>query len=111
LTSLVKKLEEITAKGSSNKAAAFVIILAEDQEKAEKDLKALAEKENLTHVILAVESPAGPPKYNLAKEADVTVIVYEKKKVKTNRAFEKGKLTSKEVDELATSVKEALGVN
>lgn len=104
MTSLVKKLEQAVSDNSSQKA--WVVLLAEDQEKAEKELKALADKEKIKKVILAVEAPAGPPKYNIAKDADVTVLLYEKKKVKKNMAYEKGKLTEKEADAIAAAVKE-----
>jgi hypothetical protein len=38
----------------------------------------------------------------------VTVILYDKKKVKKNLAYEKGKLTDKEVDAVLVAVKEIL---
>ena len=106
MTSLVKKLELATADKDS-KVAAWVVILSDD-EKMEAKLKELADKENIKKVILAVESPAGPPDYKIAKDADVTVLLYEKKKVKTNVVFEKGKFTEKSADEIAAKVKEVL---
>lgn len=107
LTGLVKKLEAATQTHADSSFRAVVVLLSDD-DKMEAKLKELAEKEGLQKVVLAVESPAGPPNYKLAKEAEVTVVLYEKRKVKKNFAFEKGKLTEKEADAVVGSVKEIL---
>ena len=49
---------------------------------------------------------AGPKSLKIAKEADVTVVLYTQKNVKKTLAFEKGKLTDKAADEVAAAVKE-----
>jgi hypothetical protein len=107
LTGLVKKLDKATADHSDCKMAAFVILLTDD-EKMEGKLKELAEKEGLKKVMLGIESPTGPPKLNLAKDADVTVLLYTKKTVKKNYAFGKGELTDRQTDEVVDAVKEIL---
>ena len=103
LTSLVKKLEQSASEGK--KAGAFVVLMTDD-DKAEAKLKELAEKENLKKVVLMVDNPAGPSDYKIAKEADVTVLLYEKKEVKKNFAFEKGKFTDKDAAEVVAAMKE-----
>ena len=103
LTSLVKKLEQSASEGK--KAGAFVVLMTDD-DKAEAKLKELAEKENLKKVVLMVDNPAGPSDYKIAKEADVTVLLYEKKKVKQNFAYEKGKFTDAEADKVTAAMKE-----
>ena len=107
LTSLVKKLEQATADHSDCKMGAFVVLLSDD-DKMEEKLKELAEKEKLKKVVLTLDSPQGPPKYKIAKDADVTVILYDKKRVKKNLAYEKGKLTDQDVDAVLVAVKEIL---
>src|SRR5215208_988440 len=87
LTSLVRKLEQAASDNADAKVGAFVVLLTDD-EKAEEKLKELAEKEKLKKVVLMVDNPAGPKGYNIAKDADVTVLLYEKKKVKKNFAYE-----------------------
>ena len=51
------------------------------------------------------DDPVGPPSYKLAADADVTVIVFENRKVLANFAFRKGELDAaaikKVADELA----------
>src|SRR5918995_1528494 len=85
LTSLVKKLEQTAADSSGGRVGAFIVLLTDD-EKAETKLKELAEKENLKKVVLTLDNPAGPQGYEIAKEADVTVLLYSQKKVKQNFA-------------------------
>src|SRR5581483_9560537 len=97
LTGLVKKLEQATADHSDCQMGAWVVVLTDD-DKMEDKLKELAQKEKLKKVVLAVDGTQGPPSFKIAKDADVTVLLYEKKKVKKNFAFEKGKLTDKDVD-------------
>lgn len=107
LTGLVKKLEAATQTYSDCSFRAVVVLLSDD-DKMEKTLKELADKEGLKKVVLALESQSGPPNYKLAKDAEVTVLLYEHKKVKKNFAFEKGKLTDKDADAVVGSVKEIL---
>jgi len=108
LTSLVKKIEAATAKNSSCSMGSFVVFLSDD-EKLEKRLKALADKENLKHTVLTIDSnPAGPSGYNVAKDADVTVVLYAKKTVKVNHSFKKGELTNKDVDAIVGDIAKIL---
>jgi hypothetical protein len=107
LTSLVKKLDKAVADNTSAKLGAFVVLLTDD-DKAEEKLKALADKEKLQKVILTVDNPAGPKPYKIAEDADTTVLLYVKKSVKKNFAYEKGKMTEKDAGEIAASVKDIL---
>ena len=51
------------------------------------------------------DDPVGPPSYKLAGDADVTIVVFENRKVLANFAFRKGELDAagikKVADELA----------
>ena len=105
LTSLVKKLEQTASDSGSSKVGVFVVLLSDD-DKAEAKLKELAEKENLKKVVLTLDNPAGPQGYEIAKEADVTVLLYAQKKVKKNFAYEKGKFTETEAGKVAEGLKE-----
>jgi hypothetical protein len=94
LTGLVKKIDAATAK--NNKVASFVVFMNDD-ESYEQKLKDLAKKEQLTTTTLTLDNPAGPKGYNIAKEADVTVLLYVNKTVKHNYAFKKGELKDTDV--------------
>ena len=104
LTSLVKKLEQQQASGGS-KTKAFVVLMSDD-DKAEAKLKDLAKSEKIEKVMMMVDNPTGPPKLKIAKEADVTVVLYAQKKVTKTLAFEKGKLDEKAAGEVAEAAKE-----
>src|SRR5438874_1839218 len=87
LTSLVKKIDQATAKNSDCRMGSFVVFLSAD-EAIEKKAKDLAEKEKLKNTILtSMENPGGPPEYKVAKDAEVTVVLYTKRKVEANYAF------------------------
>src|SRR5947209_1413777 len=107
LTSLVKKIDAATAKNNDNKMGSFVVF-CNDDEALEKNLKALAEKEKLEHIVLTIDNPQGPSKYKIAKEADVTVVLYTKGEVKANYAFRKGELKDKDIDQIVADISKIL---
>ncbi len=98
LTSLVKKIDEATEKNSGCNMCSFVVVLSDDQDAAEKQIKEFAKKEDLKKVALTVFDTAGPKPYHINKDADVTVFLYVGKKVKTSYAFRKGELQEKDVE-------------
>jgi len=107
LTSLVKKLDEAAVKNKSARMGAFIVFCSDD-EGLEKKLKELAKKENLKQMVLTIDNPSGPGDYKIAKDADVTVVLYTKKTVKANYAFKKGALKPKDVDAIVADVAKIL---
>ena len=99
LTSLVKKIDAETAKNKKANMKSFVCFLSDD-ESLEGKIKALTAKEGIKNTPFAIDNPAGPKGYNLAKDADVTVVFYSKKKVAVNHAFKKGELKEKDVEKI-----------
>jgi len=95
LTSLVKKIDE--ANGKNKAMGSFVVFLGNEEEQ-EKKLKELAEKNDIKTTVLTVDNPGGPPNYKIAKDAEVTVLLYVKQTVKANHAFKKGELKEKDVE-------------
>jgi hypothetical protein len=94
LTSLVKKIDAATAKNKSKHMGSFVVYLSDDEGLGDK-LKSLAEKEGIKNTILTIDNVAGPKGYNVAKDASVTVVLYNQRKVESNHAFKKGELNQK----------------
>jgi hypothetical protein len=107
LTSLVKRIDQATGQHSDCHMGSFVVFL-NDEEKLEKTLKSLAEKEHLSHTVLAIDNPAGPPGYRIPKDADVTVILYLHHAVKANFAYRKGELTPKDIGQIVQNVAKIL---
>lgn len=92
LTGLVKQIDEQIAK--NGKLKSFVVVLTDDADATSEQLKAMAADSGLKNVPLTlVESPAGPPSYKIAKDADVTVMMWKGTEVKVNKSFAKGKMT------------------
>jgi hypothetical protein len=101
LTSLVKQIDEKIAANSDKKMAGFIVLLTDDPDAAEPQLKELAEKHKIEKTPLTVfDGVTGPPNYSIAKEADVTVMMWVGGKVKVNRAFEKKKLDKAAIEQL-----------
>jgi len=107
LTSLVKKIDAATGKNSSDRMRCGVVFLS-DEENAKVTLKHLAAKEGIKDTILAIDNVAGPPGYHIAKEADITVVLYKKRKVEVNFAFKKGELTSAKIDQILADLPKIL---
>ena len=100
---LIEKLDAETGKNTKAEMGFYVVFLSDD-DKLEAGLKKMIEEKKLKNVTLSIESPKGPEKYALDKDADVTVLLYNKHKVESNFAFAKGKLTDKDIDTIVGDV-------
>src|SRR5262249_28648919 len=107
LANLVKKVDAETVKNSKAKMGSFVVFLS-DSEDMGKHLKSWADKEKVETCILSIDNPAGPKGYKVAKDADVTVVLYTDHKVKANYAFGPGEMTDKDVEEIVSSIPKIL---
>ena len=107
LTSLVKQIDAETAKNKGAKMGSFVVFLSDD-EKLGDVVKALAEKEGIKNTIFSIDNPAGPKGYEVAKNADITVVLYSKQKVESNHSFKKGELNSKAIEAIVADVPKIL---
>jgi hypothetical protein len=105
LVTLVKLLDREVARNKSEKVRlrAVVVMLSEDEGMQER-LKALARKEEIRNVSLALLSPPGPKHFKLSPAADVTVVMYRQLKVVANHAFKKGELNEKAIEAVLRDV-------
>ena len=103
LTSLVKQIDAETAKHTKEKMGSFVVFLTDDEKLSDR-LEALAKKEGLKKCILSIDNPAGPPGYNVAKDADITVVLYNKRTVVANHVFKKGGLNDGAITKIMADV-------
>ena len=100
-TKLVKELDVVVGKNSSNKMAAFVTVLSEDPDAQEAALQKIADQQKISHTPLTIlENKVGPPKYNINAKAAITIMMWVDSNVKVNYALEDGKLT----DELIAQI-------
>lgn len=96
MAGLVKAVDQQIAKTPALKA--FVVVLTDNADKTSDALQALAREQKVEHVPLTViESLAGPPAYQIAREAEITVLLWQGAEVKANRAFAKGQFTEADI--------------
>ncbi|HWY88267.1 MAG TPA: hypothetical protein VNX28_16265 [Gemmataceae bacterium] len=99
LTSLVKKIDAATERNKDKRMGSFIVFLT-DEESAKDKLKGLADKEGIKNTIFAIDNVAGPPSYNIVKEADITVVLYNRRKVEANYTFKKGELNAQSIERI-----------
>jgi hypothetical protein len=94
--SLVKKLDAAT---ETHRAAELCgcVIFCNDDGALKARLEDVAKKESIKNVVLAIDNPAGPKEYQVAKPADVRVVLYTEHTVKANHAFRAGELDEKAI--------------
>jgi hypothetical protein len=103
LTALIKKIDACTVKNKKASMGSFVVFLS-GNESLEGDLKDLAAKQGIKTTVLSIDNPAGPTGYKIAKDADVTVLLYSDRTVRANFAFRSGELNNEAVDQIMTSI-------
>src|SRR5437868_3487379 len=98
LGKLLGKLEAAGAAPAA-KDSGYKVWMTQLADKADLDVLAKwAQKQGLKGVpVGAFEDADGPPSYKLAKDADVTVILFAKQKVVANFALRAGELTDKQI--------------
>jgi hypothetical protein len=109
LTSLVKEVDATVSANKDKRMAAFTVVLTEDADRTEGQLKALAKEAKIKAVPLTlVEGAAGPPAYKIAKNAEVTVLLWRGQNVKANHAFAKGQLNKEGIRKVLEDTKTIL---
>jgi transcriptional regulator of nitric oxide reductase len=106
---LVKKIDAQVGKNEAKKMAAFVVVLTDEPDVLEPKLEAVAKDAKVEHTPLTIiEGQTGPPDYKLAKDAEVTVMMWVDSTVKVNHAFEKGKLDKGAIETIVKDTKKIL---
>jgi hypothetical protein len=110
LTRLTKRLDAATAQHKTAGLASCVILLSDDQGLV-KQVKELAAKEKIEQTILRTYKPEGPKGYGIAKDADVTLVLFLDRVVKATHAFKKGTLQDKDIDTIVGDLAKILPAN
>ncbi len=97
LVRLLSRVEAATAKHQNQNLGSFVVFLG-DADALRPKLEKLAKEKGFKHLILSVEKPEGPEGFNVARDADVTVVLYSRHVVQANHPFKKGQLTDRNAD-------------
>ena len=101
----MKEINKAVAANKESKLASFVVFLTDKRDALEPKVSDLAKKEGIDNIPLTiVEGIAGPEPYKIAKDAEVTVIMYSKNEAKANFSFAKGDLDEKATKEVVTAI-------
>ena len=98
LVHLLAGLDAASEQHKKQELGTFVVFLS-DREGLEQELKQVAAKQGLKHTILSIDKPEGPEGFAVAKEAELTVVLYTNYVVKANHAFRKEDVTTKGIDQ------------
>jgi hypothetical protein len=98
VASLIKQIDSTVGANQDKHMSAFVVLLTNDADAGAKQLADLAAKEGIKNTPLTVfDGQTGPEKYKIAKDAAVTVLMWNKGTVAVNHAFTDAKLSSEQV--------------
>ena len=100
---LLKKLDAATVKNAKKEMGSYAVF-CNDKDGLDKALEKLATEQKLTKLVLSIDNPAGPKEYKIAKDAEVTVLLYNDFTVKANHTFAKGALTDAAVTKVVADV-------
>jgi hypothetical protein len=108
LVRLLAKLDAAAVKHAKQEMGSFAVFVGDDT-LLEPQLKAVAEKQKLAKLVLAIEPAPGPAEYKLAADADVTVMLYNEHEVLANHAFRKGELTDAAIERILADLPKIVG--
>ena len=90
---LIKGIDQKVAENSGKQMKAFVVLLTDDPKAERGKLQQFAKTNGIKHTPLTTfGNPKGPSDYKISKDAAVTVMMWNKSRVKTNHAFSKASL-------------------
>lgn len=105
LGKLVGQIDKSVAEHKATNLRAWVTFLSDDQPTLDPRVVKWGQQHAVRQVPLGVfEDASGPPSYRLARESDVTVMLFVKQKVVANFAYRTGELTDEQIDEIIKSV-------
>ena len=101
LGKLAAHLDKAVAANKAADVRAWITFLHDDQPAFDPPLVRWTQKHGLKVIPAGVfEDLGGPPSYKLTREADVTVLLFVKRKVVANFAFRAGELTDEAAAEI-----------
>lgn len=106
---LIAQIDKKVGANKDQKMAAFVVHLTDDADKSSANLKKVAGAKKIKNTPLTnFEGEAGPSSYNISKDADVTVLMWVKGKVKVNHSFKKGDLSKDKIKKVVNDTSKIL---
>ena len=114
MTRLVNKIDQTVDEGSNKRAEGQklgVFLIISDADGRAEQLRTLVKKESLKRISFCIGT--APPRYEVNKEADVTVVVYTvgrpgRQEVSANFALRKGELNDTKRNDIVAAVSKVL---
>lgn len=100
---LIKQLDAATIKNAGKSMGSYAVFCS-DKDGLDKSLTKMAADQKIEKLILSIDNPTGPKEYKIAKDADVTVLLYVDFTVQANHAFRKGELNDGAITKVVADV-------
>ncbi|HEV3117346.1 MAG TPA: hypothetical protein VGY58_09850 [Gemmataceae bacterium] len=111
LAKLAQKIDKALIEHKKSELRGWVTFLNNDQLSFDPKIVQWAQKHAIRSLPLGTfEDADGPPSYHLARDADVTVLLFVKEKVVANFAFRKGELNDGLIAEVIKALPRVLPV-
>jgi hypothetical protein len=105
LGKLAGQVDRAVAEHKAAELRSWITFLSEDQPALDPQLVRWSQKHALRLVPVGTfEDVVGPPSYRLAREADVTVLLFVKRRVVANFAFRAGELTESSITQVIGAI-------
>lgn len=103
VSELIAQIDKKVGANRSQRMAAFVVHLTDDVDSSAKTLQKVAKSKHLENTPLTnYEGTSGPASYKIAKNAEVTVMMWVNGVVKVNHAFSTGKLSKESIQSIVS---------
>lgn len=104
LAKLIKRIDSELQRDETLRG--YVVLLTDDADAASTKLEALWNSQGLKKIPLTLfEGMAGPKSYKINKSADISIHMWNKRKVTSSFAFKGGDLTDEKMKEVVSAVK------
>ena len=105
LGKLVRELDRSAAEHQAAKLRAWVTLLGYDQAGQDAKVVRWAQQHAIRNVPIGIfEDAGGPPSYRLARDADVTILLFVRRQVVCNFAFRSDELAGRHIDEVVKAL-------
>jgi len=106
---LIAQIDAKVGQNRDQKMAAFVVHLTDDADASSSALKKIADSKQIKNTPLTnFEGEAGPSAYKISKDADITVLMWVKGKVKVNHALKKSDLSKEKISKIVKDTSKIL---
>lgn len=98
LAALVQEVDGTVGQHADKNMAGFVVVLTDDPAGQEESLKKLAKDHGIKHVPLTTFNDVGGPRnYKLARDAEVTVMMWVDGKLQVNETLKSSELSKEKI--------------